>query len=942
VRHSGTPTAVSVRLLGTVAVATGGDWLPVSGRRRSAVLAALALQPGDAVSVDRLADVVWGDRPPRTAGDTLRSHLSYLRRILPEAATVVARPAGYVLELGGSGVDARAAEVLVAQAVRSVDARQRQARLRAAIAMWQGPPLADLTGLLWFDGQAARLRRLLLQARRLLIDARLELGEHQHLVSELEEVTREHPLDEQFHGQLMTALYRSGRPADALAVYQRLRDSLDEQLGVLPDVALRDLHTAILRQDPSLAPSTPAAAPLVISPSATTPTAAVPAQLPATTAAFVAREREQALLDNILDGLPIDAVSAIVVVCGTAGVGKTTLANHWAHQVRSRFPDGQLYVDLRGYDPTGPVMDPGEAVRGFLEAFGVSGEQLPPSWQGQLSLYRSILSGKRVLILADNARDEQQIRPLLPGGPGSLLLVTSRNQLPGLVASHGANPVTLSRPSLAEARQMFAQRLAQQRVDAEPQAVNDIIAGCARLPLALAVAGAHAALDPALPLADLAVRLADSAGTLDPFDGADPATNIRAVFSSSYHSLSEPTARLFRLLGLCAGPDIALPAAASVAGLPEHQTRSLLAELTRAHLLHPTGPGRFGFHDLLRAYAIEQARQRDTDEQRAAARHRFLDHHLHTAHAATLLVKPGRAAIELAAPAPGTTPQSLAEHAAALAWFAAERMVLLATMARQPDGHDHHTWQLAWALLPFLSTRGNSRDSVAVQQAGLRAARRLGDGTAQAYAHRSLGYVYVELGMLTEAQHHVQTAMHLFEQLDDALATADSHTNLCRIADRRGDVSLALTHAIQAHHAYRTLGHAVGQAYAANNIGWCYRQLGNDHEGVAYCQQALDILIETDDLEATAIAWDNLGSLHFALNDAQHGTHCYQQAIGLYRRLGDRYTEADTHANLSEAHHRHGNHDAARLARRQALAVLDDLDPVAAAPVRARLQAVPG
>ncbi|MBO3747450.1 AsnC family transcriptional regulator [Streptosporangiaceae bacterium NEAU-GS5] len=263
-------------------VASGGEWRAVPGLRRSAVLAALALLQGDSVSVDRLVDVVWGDRPPRTASDTVRNHLSYLRRILPEGAAVVARPAGYALELSGGGVDVQVAEDLIGQAIRSTDVRQREDRLRTAIALWQGPPLGDLTDMVWFDSHAQRLRRLLLQARRLLIDARLELGEHRYLVSELEELTREHPLDEQLHGWLMTALYRSGRQADALEAYHRLRITLDEQLGVLPDIALRDLETAILRQDPALAPPPTPAAVAATSPPATAPVrATVPAKLDA-------------------------------------------------------------------------------------------------------------------------------------------------------------------------------------------------------------------------------------------------------------------------------------------------------------------------------------------------------------------------------------------------------------------------------------------------------------------------------------------------------------------------------------------------------------------------------------------------------------------------------------------------------------------------------------
>jgi DNA-binding SARP family transcriptional activator/tetratricopeptide (TPR) repeat protein len=936
VRQDVTSAVVSIRLLGTVAVAVDDGWLAVAGRRRSAVLAALALQPGDVVSADSLVDVVWGDRAPRTASGTLRNHLSYLRRVLPEGATVVARSAGYALELDGGGVDARTAEDLIGQAAGSLDVRQREACLRTAIAMWQGPPLSDLTGLVWFDGHAQRLQRLLLQARRLLIAARLELGGHQHLVSELEELSREHPFDEQFHGQLMTALYRCGRQADALAVYHRLRVTLDEQLGVLPDIALRDLATAVLRQDPALAvPPAPEAVAVTITPALT----AVPAQLPATVAAFVGRERERAVLDGILARSGTDVGPVLVVVSGTAGVGKTTLAVRWAHQVQGRFPDGQLYVNLRGYDPTGPVMDPAEAVRGFLAAFGVSGAQVPSSAQAQIGLYRSVLSGKRLLILADNAHDEQQVRSLLPGGPGSLVVLTSRNQLPGLLATHSAHALPLERPSESEARQILAQRLGSRRVDAEPQAVHDIITACARLPLALAIAATQAVLAPQLPMAALAAQLRDTATSLDPFDGADPETNIRAVFSWSYRTLSAPAARLFRLLGLCAGSDIALPAAASLSGLPAPDVRPLLAELTRAHLLTETSPDRFGLHDLLRAYAIEQAHQHDSDEQQAAARHRFLDHHLYTAHAATLLLKPARDPIDLAAPAPGVTPQPLADLDAALAWFKAEHSVLLATMARPPDSFDRHTWQLAWTLVSYLTTQGYWHDHELAQQAGLRAADRLGDRSGQAYTHRSLGKLYTTLGRLAEAQHHTEVSLRLFEQVGNLAALAASQLSVSAIAERHGDLHKALQHAEHAHRLYQSLGHSPGQAYAANNIGWFHGRLGTYADGLRYCREALDTFNKLEDVHGAAATWDTLGVLHFGMQDPQEGERCYQQAITHYRKVGDRLGEADTYANLVDGHIQTGNHDAAHHARRQAIAILDDLEPDAAAHIRARLAA---
>ena len=929
-----------IRLLGPVAVAAEDGWQSINGRRRSAVLAALALQPGEVVSTDRLVDIVWGDRAPRTAGDTLRNHVSYLRGVLPAGAAIVTRSAGYVIDLDAQGSDVGAAEHLIEQAARSTDTRQRESRLRAAIALWQGPPLADLTELTWFVEHAQRLERLLLDARRLLIDARLQLGQHQQLIAELENLSREHRLDEQLHGQLMVALSRSGRQVEALAAYQRLRDALDEELGVLPGRTLRDIHTAILRQDTSVGPTEPPALTTATSPQR--PAYPIPAQLPPAIVTFAGRDREVASLNDILARTPEDIGPVVVTISGTAGVGKTALAVHWAHRVKQRFPDGQLYVDLRGFSPGGSTMDPAEAVRGFLDALGVPHHRVPESSQAQVSLYRSTLAGKRMLILADNARDEGQVRPLLPGATGCLVVVTSRSQLAGLVAADAANPLSLDRPSVADARQILARRLGTRRLGDEAEALDDIITSCAGLPLALAVAAARAALTPTFPLAELATQLRDAASMLSSFNGADPATNIGSVFSWSYRTLSDPAARLFRLMGPCPGPDISLPAAASLSGLPAADVRPLLVELVRAHLITQTSPGRYGFHDLLRAYAIELTERHESVEQRSAARHRFLDHFLHTAHTATLLLRPSRDPITLPAPADGVTRESLADRDAALTWFQAEHSVLLAAMARPTDDFDDHTWRLAWSLLSYLSTRGYWRDNEIAQQAGLAAAERLGDPAAQAYAHRSLGKVYGLLGRFADARPHGEMALRLFQLTDSVTESANVHLDLGYFAACQGDLHRALTHAETAHRAYRSVSNRPGQAYAANNIGWYHNQLGNYAAGIPYCQEALDILLDIDEPDGAAGAWDSLGALYFGVGDHEQGEHCYQQAIALCRRLGDRYSEAISYANLVHAHTGAGNHDAALQARQQAVALLADLEPDAATQIRARLSTTSG
>ena len=593
---------------------SGGEILPLSGLRRKAVLATLALHVGQVVGTGRLVNAVWGGTAP-AALNTLQSHVSYLRTVLGKA-TIVARPPGYMLDLDGDGTDVLLAERLLRQGAQSADPARAAADLREALALWRGRPLADLAGLAWLEQQAGRLDLLREQIRHALSDARLAAGEHRQLVPELEQAAADHPLDEQVHAQLMTALYRGGRQADALAVYQRLRSTLAEELGLAPSPALRELETAILRQDASLDASAAGGASLrpAAPPAAPVPAVPVPAQLPPPVAAFAGRDTELARLDAILDG-QADQASAvtIAVITGTAGVGKTALAVSWAHRAAARFPGGQLYFDLRGFDPAGPALDPGRALRGFFEALAVPPERIPEGLDDQVALYRSLLAGQRVLVLLDNARDAAQVRPLLPGSPGCLAVVTSRNHLTGLIAGHGAHPLGLDLLTPEGARELLARRVGADRAGREPGAVDEIIVGCARLPLALTIAAARAATSPGFPLAVFAADLREVGHALDSLDGDDAATDIRAVFSWSYRALSPDTARMFRLLGLHPGPDITVSAAASLAGIAPDQARALLVELTRGHLLSEHRPGRYAFHDLLRAYATEQALDYDDD-----------------------------------------------------------------------------------------------------------------------------------------------------------------------------------------------------------------------------------------------------------------------------------------------------------------------------------------
>ena len=507
-------------MLGSVDVVADGEPRAVSGIRRKAVLATLALHDREVVSVGRLVDVVWGEAAPPTATNTLQSHVSYLRSVLGDKAAIRAHPPGYVFDLGAESTDVQVAERLLRQGTRSDDPVYSVRQLEAALALWRGRALADLADLPGLEDHVRRLDLLSLQVKRALSEARLAAGEHRQLLPGLEQMAAEHPLDERVHAQLMLALYRSGRQADALAVYRRLRHTLGDQLGIDPSQLLRDLETGILQQDPSLdaptallaaVPAPPAAVAAAVAAAVPVPVLPVPAQLPSAVPTFAGRGAELDSLGTILSGT---ARTSVAMISGTAGVGKTALAVHWARRVAERFPDGQLYVDLRGFDPGRAPLDPGEVVRGFLNALGVHVHRIPRGFDAQLGLYRSVLAGKRVLVLLDNARDAGQVLPLLPGSPGCVTIVTSRTQLTPLVATQGAWPLTLDLLTPEESRDLLGRRLGAGRVAAEGATAEKIIARCAGLPLALAIVAARAETT-ALPLSVLAEELQDSAGTLD-------------------------------------------------------------------------------------------------------------------------------------------------------------------------------------------------------------------------------------------------------------------------------------------------------------------------------------------------------------------------------------------------------------------------------------------
>ncbi|MFE9877847.1 BTAD domain-containing putative transcriptional regulator [Streptomyces sp. NPDC005784] len=965
--HGGADIVVELRLLGPVEFAEHGLAREVGPPQRRAVLAALAVDTALPVATDVLITRVWGTEPPDGARRALHAHIARIRRLCEQLGQVddvrfrlVRRSGGYVLEAGPEQVDILLFRHLVGRAreVRRSD-DVRASLLREALGLWRGEPLAGLSGQ-W----AARVREAW---RRQHVDvavgwARLTLraGDPVTVIGPLGDLLGAYPLVEPLSEGLMRALHAAGRGAEALDCYAALRRRLAEELGSDPSPGLQEVHQAILRGSVSPPPAWPTAtgaaddATIALSftptppepptppsspPTATAQLGELPTQLPMGVRGFTGRQDELAHLDGLLAataGQPRGVV--ICAVSGTAGAGKTALAVHWARTAQGAFPDGQLYVNLRGFAPGGPVMDPAEALRGFLDAFGVPPSRIPVGLDAQAGLYRSLLTGRRVLVVLDNARDAEQIRPLLPGSPGCMALVTSRNLLTGLAAAEGAHLLALGLLTPDEARDLLTGRLGADRTEAEPSAVREIVDRCAGLPLALAVVAARAAADPGLPLARLAqeLRLADS--RLDALDGGEPASQIRAVFSWSYQALRPEAARVFRLIGLHPGPDTALPAAAALAGARPAEIRPLLTELVRGHLLTETAARRYSFHDLLRAYAAELVATHDSEAVRHDATLRMLDHYAHTAHRADVLLTPQPRPVPLPSHQPGSGPMELMDHQQAQEWFGGERPVLLAAVHRAAaEGFDAHTWRLASALTTFLDRHGHWRALAEVQTAALDAARRQGDTAAQADAHRGLGLAHDRLTRRDEARTHYLLALQLFGALGHHAGQARTHQHLARMSAAQQLHQQALSHAHHSLTHYRAADDRAGQSAALNHIGWLHAQLGYQEKALVHCRQALLLAEETGDLNGQAHTWDSLGYIHHRLAQYAQAVDCYQQAVALFHRTGEFHSEAASLVCLGDIHHACSAPRAAHGAWARALTIADRLGLADTDPLRTGL-----
>jgi DNA-binding SARP family transcriptional activator/tetratricopeptide (TPR) repeat protein len=915
----GLPQGLLVSVLGPVAVGLTEDAMtPVAQQLLRVLLATLALADGRVVSTGALIDALWGEDASRERERNLQARVSALRRLLADAepghgaARVIRVSDGYRLALVPASLDAHRFASLTAQAraaARDGDAVGAAALFKEALALWHGPALADAAP--WstrLADEAARLEELRVTATEDRLACDLTLGAHADVVGELGQLNGEFPLRERLAELLMLALWRCGRRGEALAAFDRTRRVLATELGIDPGPQLRDLHARLLADDPSLA--LPAAGPTGTTPGlgrgSPRPAAsvAVPRQLPAGLGHFTGREAELKLLDELLDS-PARSGGAVVVtaVRGMAGVGKTALAVHWARTVADRFPDGQLYVNLRGFDPDGTPVTAEEAISWFLGAIGVSSAAIPAEPQARAGLYRSVLADRRMFLLLDNARDAAQVRPLLAGGPGCFALVTSRSTMAGLAAAEGAQLIRLGQLDDGDAASLLAVRLGPERVAREPAAVARLVHRCAGLPLALAIVAGRAADSPRLPLAAAANGLEAESSQLDALDGDDHLTSVRSVFSWSLRQLSPPADQMFALLGVHCGPDISLPAAASLAAAPVAAARAALRELAGASLVTEHWPGRYLLHDLLRAYAAEHAAAAYGEDWCRAAMARGFDHYLHTlsGYAGYYPLR-----FPIAPAAPGVTPERLADDAELSTWLKAEHLVLsLAVEQAAAAGFPGAAWRL---FMPFAQSACRHGQWQSWEQAGqtaLAAARAADDDSGVGWTRLWLSIICFHFADVDRLLAENALAIAAFERSGDVVGQAIAHTyraDMLPISDRR-----------------------FGQ--------WIQRQQTESSqpdwlsEGLPHAERALALFHQAGDPDAMVMTLNVLVDYHLLLGDPEQASQYAAQAVARTQHVTAPEVRAWMQAMLGRIHQARGELPEAISCFRSAQAILPDDNP---------------
>lgn len=910
-------------VLGPVEVRVGGHRVDIGHARQQCVLVVLLIELNQVVPVATLIDRVWGENTPRRARDTLYSYVYRLRQALSEVddLDLQRRPGGYVITADPAVVDLHRFRGLVAQARGTEDDERAAALFTQALRLWRGEPFAALDTP-WLNWMRTTIDAEQRAAELDHTDVELRRGRHADLLARLAARAAEHPLEERLAGQLMLALYRDGRQADAQRVYQRTRTALVEELGVEPGAELLDIHQRILNTDPALViPARNHDRGLAKS----WPT---PRELPADTAHFTGRDQHLADLHTLLDhhretGFPAVMITAIE---GTAGIGKTTLAIHFGHQIANQFPDGQLYLDLRGFAPT-PPMTAGEALGRLLRSLGLPPERIPADEQEQAATYRSLLADKRMLLVLDNARRAEQIQPLLPGSPHCLVVATSRSTL---TTVDGATHLHLDVLSEREALTLLARIAGQDRVSAEPDAAATLVDLCARLPLAIRIAGARLAARPGWTIRTVVARLADEHHRLDELRVGGRA--VRAAFAVSYDALQtsddlvdQTAARAFRFLGLLEWVDMSVPVAAALIDRPQPDTHAALERLVDDHLLTSHLPGRYRTHDLLRIYARQLASHEPAPH---AALSRALYCYIDAGEQATRRSEPHNMRLPAApirSPHGGFTLSTLADTTA---YVDVERPNMIAIMhqaATAPGLVPAHAVRLAAAWYMPLDFRGYWQDLAALCECAAQIAHRVGDRPGEAVARQDLGMVYSRVGRPTEAIDMTRQALEIYRDIGDRSGEQRCLHYLGFTHHQQHRLPEAVAYLEEGLAICQEIGYRPGEASQLDTLGLVHQRLHRFDQAIACHQRALTIGREDGHrrLEATALV--NLGWAHHRAKHHDQAIAHFQQCLTLERDLGRRYGEAEALWGLGQSHHALGHHDQARSSWERSIAILHDI-----------------
>ncbi|MFD5096606.1 tetratricopeptide repeat protein [Amycolatopsis thailandensis] len=877
------------QVLGSITIRTGGRTFAVGEPRQQHILAVLLLEAGRTVGHDSLVTRVWGESPPKQVRRSLQAHITRIRRVLEQADP---GSAWLVRDAGGYRLDVRPDQVDVFRFRNAVrDESADRAALTEALGLWRGEPLAGLSGE-W----AERTRRTLSQEHEAAVvawaAAEIRAGQAAATVIRLTELVEEHPLHEGAAVVLMRALYAVGRTADSLAVHERIRRALRDELGVDPGPELAAVHEAVLRHD--LPPGEQTA----------------PAQLPAAVTEFTGRAGEITELDRLADRVGDEPL--IICLTGTAGAGKTATVVHWGHRVRDRFPDGQLYLDLRGYAPEEPV-SPGDALGAFLTALMPGGAEVPLGVTERAARFRTELDGRRMLVVLDNAVSVEQVRMLLPGAGGCAVVVTSRDALTGLVALHGAHRVTVDQLPLADAVTLLG-RLVGPRVDAEPESAAVLAERCVRLPLTLRLAAELAVSRPAVPLSRLAAELRAAQQTLDVLSGGDDQrAAIRAVFSWSLRQLSDQAVAAFAALGRHPAPTFDAHVLAALAGQPLATARTLLNTLARAHLVQPAGVDRYLMHDLLKAYATEAG---SVDER--SALDRVYAYYLAAVAAAMDRLYPGEAhrrppVAAAASPVPGFPGADDARD-----WLDAELATISALAAHAAThGRPESSVALSRLLFRYLDGR-NETVAISIHGHARTAAHATGDRAGEATALHSLGGVHLQAGRADAAVAHLSAAATLFKEIGDLSSQGRAVAGVGMVEERAGRYRPAIDHYTRALALFRHDTDLVAQAHVLTRLGTVEARIGHA-AAVTNLDHAMALHRQAG--HPFGQAWAKLGLAEVALTRDHLGDALtlHNEAVELFRTLGHLESEAWSIDGLGRTHTLSGHPDRAAEHHRRAL-----------------------